>query len=540
MNQWIILHTPEGAILAMNLPEDRWKGKKIGDLLNDTQAVQGQSGMATLSWKPEFVSVSSTGSDVLANWKRIQDQYWLELTPDDSGAAAENFLKDLFSNDFPFRQVFETNQAIKWILDPDTGAIVYANEAASLFYGYSREELLNLKITDINILSEELVYEAVHSAALESRHYSLFKHRLKNGEIREMEVYTGPIRLNDKVLVFSILHDVTDRVEAVTKLEENEKKYRSIVENASDAIVITDRDAKLLEVNRRFEELLNYSKEELLSFTLETVLDSESWQETLKEMPNLIVGKPVTLQRKFKSKQGSLIDCEINAVLLDSDKAMGIVRDVTERNRITKELEKSLGEKQVLLQEIHHRVKNNLQVIASLLGLQYENYEDPTLRSALLESESRVKSMALVHSELYRSDNFTDVDLNNYFSSLSFTLIRMYEASQRIAFDLEILPSKVTVEKAIPLGLILNELLTNSVKYGFPGDRTGKIRIRLESDERGLVLKYDDNGVCYDRSFPEKSGSIGLQLIDILTRQLRAKSDFKTDNGIEFTLRIPE
>lgn len=355
-----------------------------------------------------------------------------------------------------------------------------------------------------------------------------------------MEIYTGPIRLNDKVLVFSILYDVTDRVEAVKKLEESEKKYRSIVENASDAIVITDRGARLLEVNRRFEELLNYSKEELLSFKLEHVLDSNSWQETSKIMPNLIVGKQVTLQRKFKSKEGILIDCEVNAVLLDSDKAMGIVRDVTERNRITKELEKSLAEKEVMLREIHHRVKNNLQVIASLLGLQYENYEDPTLRSVLLESESRVKSMALVHSDLYRSDNFTDVDLKNYFGSLSFNLIRTYEASQRIMLDLEILPSKVTVEKAIPLGLILNELLTNSIKYGFPGDLTGKIRIRLESDEHGLLLKYEDDGFSYDRNFLEKSGSIGLQLIDILTRQLRAKSDFKTDDGIKFTLRIPE
>lgn len=511
------------------------------DLFDGAEAVIGESGSATLRCKPEFVSMTSIESDMVAKWKRIQDQYWLELTTaSDSEAYPENLLKELFSNDFPFRQVFETNQAIKWILDPETGKIVYANEAASLFYGYSREELLSMKITDINILSQELVYEAVHGAALESRHYSLFKHRLKNGEIREMEIYTGPIRLNDKVLVFSILYDVTDRVEAVKKLEESEKKYRSIVENASDAIVITDRGARLLEVNRRFEELLNYSKEELLSFTLEHVLDSNSWQETLKIMPNLIVGKPVTLQRKFKSKEGILIDCEVNAVLLDSDKAMGIVRDVTERNRITKELEKSLAEKEVMLREIHHRVKNNLQVIASLLGLQYENYEDPTLRSVLLESESRVKSMALVHSDLYRSDNFTDVDLKNYFGSLSFNLIRTYEASQRIMLDLEILPSKVTVEKAIPLGLILNELLTNSIKYGFPGDHTGKIRIRLETDEHGLLLKYEDNGFSYDRNFLEKSGSIGLQLIDILTRQLRAKSDFKTDDGIKFTLRIPE
>ncbi|WP_010410687.1 sensor histidine kinase [Leptospira inadai] len=525
----------------MNLPESQWEGKTIGDLFNGTEAILGQSGTAALRCKPEFVSMTSSEPDVVAKWKRIRDQYWLELTTSsDSGAYPENFPKDLFSNDLPFRQVFETNQAIKWILDPETGGIVYANEAASLFYGYSREELMSMKITDINILSQEVVYEAVHSAAIESRHYSLFKHRLKNGEIREMEIYTGPIRLNGKILVFSILYDVTDRVEAVKKLEESEKKYRSIVENASDAIVITDRGARLLEVNRRFEELLDYSKEELLSFKLEDVLDTNSWRETSEIMPNLIVGRPVTLQRKLKSKSGTLIDCEINAVLLDSDKAMGIVRDVTERNRITEELEKSLAEKEVMLQEIHHRVKNNLQVIASLLGLQYENYEDPTIRSALLESESRVKSMALVHSESYRSDNFTEVDLKNYFYSLSFNLIRTYEASQRIMLDLEILPSKVTVEKAIPLGLILNELLTNSVKYGFPGERKGKIRIRLESDERGYLLKYEDDGLSYDRDFLERSGSIGLQLIDILTRQLRAKSDFKTGEGIKFTLRIPE
>lgn len=458
-----------------------------------------------------------------------------------SDALLENsFWKEFLSSDRPFRQIFETNQAIKWILDPDSGDILYANQAAIQFYGYSQEELLQMKITDINIFTKEQIFDEMKQAALEARQYFRFKHKLKNGEIREMEVYSGPLQFGGKRVLFSILYDVTERVKAISLLEESERKYRSLVESASDSIIITNFETKILEVNRRICELLEYTKEQLQTFSLKDILDEDSFADSMRRIPALEMGKPVILNRRFKSKSGKIIEAEVNAVRIDDSHYMGIVRDVTERNSMTRTLERSLKEKEAMLQEIHHRVKNNLQVVSSLLGLQYENTDDPNLKRILQECENRVKSMGFVHAELYRSENFAAVDLENYFTTVSSNLIRAYGGLPRIQLQLDLSSLEVSIEKAIPLGLILNELLTNSLKYAFPKDRAGKIQVCIYKEEQNIVFSYSDDGVGFRKENLNASGTIGIQLIEILSSQLKANSEFTSENGVVFRLRIPD
>ncbi|GBF37358.1 PAS domain S-box protein [Leptospira johnsonii] len=535
---------PSGLIIETNLPLDSWRQNLLSYFLNGTEKIQGEKGSAVLSWQPGKSPLSFPANiGLLASWSLTHGMFWIKMEPmeEDSASLIENFFwKEFLSSDRPFRQIFETNQAIKWILDPDSGDILYANQAASQFYGYSQEELLRMKVTDINTLSKEQIFEEMKLAAFEARQYFRFKHRLKNGEVRDMEVYSGPLQFGGKRVLFSILYDVTERVKAISLLEESERKYRSLVESASDSIIITNFETKIFEVNRRMAELLEYSKEELQTFTLKDILDEESFADSLLRIPALEFGKPVILNRKFKSKSGKIIEAEVNAARIDEFRYMGIVRDVTERNCMTRTLEKSLKEKESMLQEIHHRVKNNLQVISSLLGLQYENTEDPNLKRILKECENRVKSMGFVHAELYRSENFAAVDLENYFTTVSSNLIRAYGGLPRIKLQLDLSSLEVSIERAIPLGLILNELLTNSLKYAFPEDRSGKIQIRIFKEEPNIVFSYSDDGVGFRKENHVGSGTIGIQLIEILSRQLKANSEFTSENGVVFRLRIPD
>ncbi len=541
---WCILLDFSGRIVQTNLPLESWIGLPISQFFSGTEVITGEKGTVKLSWIegknppsfPESITLS-------AIWTRLGEFFWLGLEPVEEHAATEIesfFWKEFLSSDLPFRQIFETNQAIKWILDPDTGDILYINNAACVFYGYSREEFLRLKITEINTLTKEEIFEEIRKAASESRLYFLFKHKLKNGEIRDVEVYSGPLQFGSKRVLFSIIYDVTERMNANYRLEESEKRYRSLVENASDSIIITGKNTRIFEVNRRMEELLGYTREELKTLSLKEILDEDSWTNTEKDICNLEINRPVILNRRFKSKSGDIIEAEVNAVRMEGSRFMGIVRDVTERNQMTRSLERSLREKEVMLQEIHHRVKNNLQVISSLLGLQYENTEDPYLKKILLECENRVKSMSFVHAELYRSPNLAEVNLESYFTTLSSSLVRVYGAIHRVELDLDLLKFEVTIEKAIPLGLILNELLTNSLKYAFPKEREGKIQVRICREESGILFYYSDDGIGFSHEKTQTDGSIGIQLIEILSKQLKAVPEYSTENGVIFRLRIPD
>ncbi|PJZ26327.1 histidine kinase [Leptospira hartskeerlii] len=541
---WCILLDPSGLIIETNLPLDSWRQNPLSYFLDGTEKIQGEKGSTVLSWQPGKSPLSFPGNiGIIASWTLTHGIFWIRMDPMEEGSDSlleNSFWKEFLSSDRPFRQIFETNQAIKWILDPDSGDILYANQAAIQFYGYSQEELLQMKITDINIFTKEQIFEEMKQAALEARQYFRFRHKLKSGEIREMEVYSGPLQFGGKRVLFSILYDVTERVKAISLLEESERRYRSLVESASDSIIITNFETKILEVNKRICELLEYTKEELQTFSLKDILDKDSLADALQRIPVLEIGKPVILNRKFKSRSGRIIEAEVNAVRIDESRYMGIVRDVTERNCMTRTLERSLKEKEAMLQEIHHRVKNNLQVVSSLLGLQYENTEDPNLKRILQECENRVKSMGFVHAELYRSENFAAVDLENYFTTVSSNLIRAYGGVPRIQLQLNVRPLEVSIERAIPLGLILNELLTNSLKYAFPQDRTGKIQVSIFKEEQNIIFSYSDNGVGFRKENHNGSGTIGIQLIEILSRQLKASSEFTSENGVVFRLRIPD
>ncbi|WP_194775257.1 tetratricopeptide repeat-containing sensor histidine kinase [Pararhodonellum marinum] len=201
-------------------------------------------------------------------------------------------------------------------------------------------------------------------------------------------------------------------------------------------------------------------------------------------------------------------------------------------------LEKQNKEKEFLLKEIHHRVKNNLQTISSLLSLQTDQIEDPELRSIMLESQNRVQSMGIIHQNLYQGENLSAIEMKQYFQNLGRYIIDSFDAAERITLDCDMGHLELDVDRAIPIGLIVNELITNSLKYAFPEHRKGIIRINLTETNSHLLLKIADNGIGIAKDADIKGTGFGTQLIKLLTCQLDGKMTLVTHKGTEVSFEF--
>jgi two-component sensor histidine kinase len=216
-------------------------------------------------------------------------------------------------------------------------------------------------------------------------------------------------------------------------------------------------------------------------------------------------------------------------------------KEIIIRTEAEKKIQESLSEKEVLLKEVHHRVKNNLQIISSLLNLQMSQSTDQALTEGLRESQSRVRAMALIHEKLYQSEDLARIDMSSYISSLTNTLVTTYRVAEG-KVDVQIDTSNIflDLESAIPCGLIVNELISNSLKYAFPGDRTGVINVSFKEPHTGyFTLNVKDNGVGLPKGLnPEKGSSLGLKLVSSLVRQIEGEIKFTNEVGANYEINF--
>ena len=205
----------------------------------------------------------------------------------------------------------------------------------------------------------------------------------------------------------------------------------------------------------------------------------------------------------------------------------------TSLERRAAELQASVQEKETMLQEIHHRVKNNLQIIASLLSLQSAYLHDPQMLEQFQESQDRIRSMALIHEKLYQSERLTKVDLADYVQSLLNILMRTYAAHTDIKLESRLQPASVSIDTAVPIGLMLNELVTNALKYAFQGNRAGQLLVALDTAAQGqITLRVQDDGVGLKPGFQlEQASTLGLRLVRMFAKQLRAKVTLHSEPG---------
>lgn len=336
--------------------------------------------------------------------------------------------------------------------------------------------------------------------------------------------------------------EVTERKRAEEALQERERKLTSIFRAASVGIGLVANRC-LIDVNETLCRMTGYSRKELLGKSARMLyLNDEEFdyvgREKYRQIAEQETGK---VETRWMRKDGSIIDIILSSTPLDwKDLSKGVTftaLDITERIQAERELRNSLKEKEILLHEVHHRVKNNLQVISSLIILQSDHITDKYALELLRECQNRIKSMALVHEELYRTKDFAALDLSGYVNGLVSSLFQSY-AVDKAQVTLEIAAEKIPLEPdvAIPCGMIINELVSNSLKHAFPSGRVGTIRVEVrESADRLVIISVADNGVGLPAALePGETGTLGLQLVFMLAEQLHGKVAIMRNEGTEF------
>jgi PAS domain S-box-containing protein len=309
-----------------------------------------------------------------------------------------------------------------------------------------------------------------------------------------------------------------------------------------DLIAILDNNHRIVKVNKAMAERLKTSQDACVgSICYQVVHNGEHPPKNCPHKQLLKDGLEHTSEVDEKNLGGYFI-VTASPITDDDGKVLGsihIAHDITHRKEMEKKLEKTLEEKDTLMKEIYHRVKNNLMVISSLLSLQSNYIKDKNTKDIFKESQNRAKSMALIHEKLYRSEDLKGINFTEYLENLSNDLYHTYTVDKSLVkLILDVEDVNLDVETSIPLGLILNELLTNSLKHAFPDGRKGEIIVELHKDDIGKFrMTVADNGVGFPESLDYKNtASLGMKLINSLTAQIEGNLIMDRNNGTEFTV----
>lgn len=326
----------------------------------------------------------------------------------------------------------------------------------------------------------------------------------------------------------------------LNKFKDTSNRFQLIWENASEGMCLIDVDGKILMYNKAFTKIIE-SENVLNEKVLSTLFMNDS-------LPLISIDSESEISKEFTLWNGNKKWLELKKSLFKSSIGYNyiilLVSDVTEKKKNEIEILYSLKEKEVLLKEIHHRVKNNLQIISSLLSLQSSYLPDQASQEIFIESQNRIKSMSLIHEKLYQTSDLSSISLGDYVEELINYLIVTYEnRSTLLSYELNSDDIILHIDTAIPLGIIFNELITNSIKHGYNHQLEGKIQITINKDTSNIIsIKYSDDGTgMKDDIDIHKTKTLGLSLIVNLVEQLNGNLEFKNINpGLEYSITFKD
>ncbi len=329
-----------------------------------------------------------------------------------------------------------------------------------------------------------------------------------------------------------------------TQILESDNIWKYVFDALPDLIAILDTDHKVVKINKAMANRLGVSPEDGVGLhCYEVVHHTDS---PILECPHsklLQDGLEHTQEVQEDNLGGYFLVTASPIVNFDGEilGSVHIARDITERRKMEKKLEKALDDKEILMKEIHHRVKNNLMMISSLLNIQSHYINDQEVKDLFTESQNRARSMALLHKELYESGDMKDIELSEYLSTLSKEIMHSYNSRDvNVDLELDLEKGTIDVDRAIPLGLIATETIINSFKHAFPNGK-GKIMIKLYKDDDSFVLIISDDGVGFPEDLDFRSqGNMGMMLINGLINQIDGSINMKRENGTQFIIKFKD
>ncbi len=469
-----------------------------------------------------------------------------------SGKADLVYLKDVTENKKAEQALLKSEYQNKAILEaiPD---LMFRLDRDGVFLDYRAPNPEKLYVPPDRFVGKNIADVLPKTLARLTMNH--IKKALKTGKLQK---YEYQLLLDDKLThqearlvsknhneVLAIVRDITEWKEAQAALKISEERYRSIVENSHSGILIVDDNFRFEYMNEQLTKILGYTQQELLGEDFRNHLDEESKNLVIRNYINRQRGIAVPSRYEFNviHKSGEKRRVEISSAIVKSTdnkiKTIAQILDITECTQTLQQLKASLKEKDVLLKEIHHRVKNNLQVISSLLYLQSKNINEEQALNIFQESKNRIQSMSLIHEKLYQSKNLAQINFFTYIRELTRSLFNSYSTNyQKVKLNLDVQNIRLNIDMAIPCGLIINELVSNSLKYAFPGNCKGEINISFKKNNRQTyLLQVGDTGVGLPENFDVRNAqTLGLKLINALVDQLNGEIELVNVPGTVFQI----
>ncbi len=472
------------------------------------------------------------------------DQIHVDIT---ERINAEKLLRE---SEDKYRSLTESVPAAIFIYSDNK--FIYGNEYSAKITGYNVKEMIGKNFWEIvhpdyRDIAKQRGASRLKGEDVQQR-YEL-KILDKKGNEKWLDYCGTPINFQGKPAVLGIAYDITELKRTQQALIDSELKYRTLIENMSEVILYVDNDDRIIFVNDNAYDMFGYTKKELIGFVANELLVEEEYRDFIKERNKLRRhGFADKYEVKMRKKTGEIMWVEISgAPLKDTNGniigSIGIHSDITDRKKYENTIENSLKQKEMLLKEIHHRVKNNLQIISSLIKLQSSHVKDKEIHSMFAESQNRIRTMALIHEKLYRSSDISVIEFYDYIKNLVDNLYTTYGISiDRVKPVFEFRSIYLDIDTAIPCGLIINELVSNCLKYAFPALMKGTISINLVEKGSGeylMTIKDSGIGVPDDIDF-HNSTSLGLKLVKILSEQLGGKVELIRGGGTEFRISFKQ
>ncbi len=446
-----------------------------------------------------------------------------------------------------FRQIVDSAPNAMVMIN-DQGIIEMVNNQAEKLFGYSRSEMLGQSV-------EMLVPARMRGTHPEMRSFyflnpqsrpmgkgrDLYALR-KDGTECPVEIGLNPIHTEEGTKVLSAIVDISER-------KRMEARLRQVVESTPNAMVMINQDGLIEMVNAQVERVFGYARQELLGQPVE-MLVPERLREHHPRMRKMFFSdaeaRPMGKGRDLYAlrKDGTEFPVEIGLNPIQTDegtKVLSAIVDISDRKQKERKIEAALKEKDVLLGEIHHRVKNNLQIVHSLLDLQSMRITDANVLDMLRDSQNRIRSMALIHQSLYQSKDFAQVHFNTVLDSLVPSLMESYQLNNcSVNYRIDADDVRIPLNLAVPCGLIVNELITNALKHAFVGKEQGNIFITLKSEPNGALLQVGDDGAGIPENVDvQQSETLGLQLVSLLASQIGSEIVMQRANPTLFSLHVP-
>jgi PAS domain S-box-containing protein len=554
------LGTPDKFLYINNAFENIW-GIKKEDLMKDPSLLRHSI------YPDDLEALEKTNPKTIRNAEATNEQYrivhpdgsirwiWARRFPvlDEQGRVyrtvgivsdiTENkkAQQSLIDSEMRFRQLAES--AFEGLLFHDDGIIMDANTQLGEMIGYEVKDLIGKSILDL----AHPAYHALMRKSLRIPYEIEIFHR--NGKLIPIEIMVKPFILQGKFARVAAIRDISERKNAETALKESQERFKEMADTLPLLVYETDENGNITYFNKAAFEYTGYTLEDFANgLTLPMMFPPGEMERAIENAKRTMAGTYIgATEYTLKRKDGTLYPAIINTVpFLREGKVAGrrgVVTNISEIKKVEEMLKASLMEKDILLHEIHHRVKNNLQVISSLLKLQSANISDKRVQEIFRDAQSRVLTMSLVHDKLYKSENFSSINISGYVHDLITSIESSHNIDNgKIQIKINVQPLSINLDTMIPVGLIINELVTNSLKHAFPDGKKGSIEIlfRKEDDEK-LLLCVNDNGIGIPEDIDIANiTSLGLRLVQTLTTQINGNLSIQNKDGSRFCIAFAE